>query len=185
MQDVTMVANDWQLEQQEWLEALEEIVESHGKEKSEELFHSLRTWLAKKGVANNGVALNTPYFNTISPEDQDTYPGDLELEQQLENIIKWNAQAMVLQAYDKGAGLGGHIATFAGAASVIETLLNHFLRKKTEDYGGDTFMIQGHASPGLYARAVLEGRLPVSAIADFRQETIQWCFVLSTSPPNA
>ncbi|MFK7908703.1 MAG: pyruvate dehydrogenase (acetyl-transferring), homodimeric type, partial [Chitinophagales bacterium] len=171
MQDVSM-ATDWQLEQQEWLEALEEIVEVQGKEKSEELFQSLRHWLAKKGVANNGIALNTPYLNTLSPDDAPSYPGDLKLEKELENILKWNAQAMVLQAYDKGSGLGGHIATYAGVATVIEVLLNHFLHKKTEDYGGDTFMIQGHASPGLYARAVLEGRLDKEAIANFRQETI-------------
>jgi pyruvate dehydrogenase E1 component len=171
MQDVPIL-NDWQLEQKEWLEALEEIVEAHGKEKSAELFQSLRHWLAQKGVANSGAAINTPYSNTLPTDDQPTYPGDLALEQELENIIKWNAQAMVLQGYDKGTGLGGHIATYAGAATFIEVLLNHFLHKKTDDYGGDTFMIQGHSSPGLYARAVMEGRLSKESIANFRQETI-------------
>lgn len=171
MQDAPTL-NDWQLEQQEWIEALEEVLEAHGKEKSEELFQSLRHWLARKGVANSGTALNTPYLNSIPTDEQPEYPGDIELEQELENILKWNAQAMVLQAYDKGTALGGHIATYAGAATFIEVLMNHFLRKKSEDYGGDTFMIQGHSSPGPYARAVLEGRLDVEAIANFRQETI-------------
>ncbi|MEZ4884710.1 MAG: pyruvate dehydrogenase (acetyl-transferring), homodimeric type [Chitinophagales bacterium] len=171
MQDAPIL-NDWQLEQQEWLEALEEIVEAHGKEKSAELFQSLRHWLARKGIANSGSAINTPYLNTLSVDDQPDYPGDLEIEQELENILKWNAQAIVLQAYDKGTALGGHIATYAGAATFIEVLMNHFLRKKSADYGGDTFMIQGHASPGLYARAAMEGRLSEYEIANFRQETI-------------
>ena len=140
MQDVPIL-NDWQLEQKEWLEALEEIVEAQGKEKSAELFQSLRHFLAQKGIANSGKALNTPYSNTLSIDDQPAYPGDLALEEKLENIIKWNAQAMVLQGYDKGTALGGHIATYAGAATFIEVLLNHFIHKKTADYGGDTFMI--------------------------------------------
>lgn len=166
------ILDDWKNEQAEWLEALEEVLESQGKGRSEELFRALRQWLARKGVANSGPALNTPYLNSIAPDDQPAYPGDLALEQRIEEIIRWNAQAMVLQAQDKDLALGGHIATYAACATMWEVLFNHFLRKRSADYGGDLLMIQGHASPGIYARAVWEGRLPLQAIADFRQETL-------------
>lgn len=164
--------DDWALEQQEWFEALEEVLEAQGKGRTEELFQHLRRLLARKGVANGGPALNTPYLNTIAAEDEPAYPGDLELEQRIENIIRWNAQAMVLHAQDKDLALGGHIATYAASATMSEVLFHHFLRKRSADYGGDLFMMQGHASPGVYARAVWEGRLPLQAIADFRQETL-------------
>ncbi|GAB4491790.1 MAG: pyruvate dehydrogenase (acetyl-transferring), homodimeric type [Saprospiraceae bacterium] len=164
--------DDWKSEQQEWLEAIEEVLESQGKARTEELFQSLRYLIARKGVGNGGPALNTPYINTIAPEDQPAYPGDLALEQRIENIIRWNAQAMVLQAQDKDLALGGHIATYAASATMTEVLFHHFLRKRSADYGGDLFMFQGHAAPGIYARAVWEGRLPLQAIADFRQETL-------------
>jgi pyruvate dehydrogenase E1 component len=166
------IIDDWKSEQDEWLEALEEVIESQGKGRSEELFQRLRRLMARHGAANGGPALNTPYMNTIAPEDQPAYPGDLALEQRIENIIRWNAQAMVLQAQDKDLALGGHIATYAASATMTEVLFNHFLRKRSADYGGDLFMFQGHASPGIYARAVWEGRLPEQAIADFRQELL-------------
>lgn len=164
--------DDWALEQQEWFEALEEVLEAQGKGRTEELFQHLRRLLARRGVANGGAALNTPYQNTIPVEDEPAYPGDLELEQRIENIIRWNAQALVLQAQDKDFALGGHIATYAASATMTEVLYHHFLRKRSADYGGDLFMMQGHASPGTYARAAWEGRLPMQAIADFRQETL-------------
>ena len=164
--------DDWKNEQQEWLEALEEVIESQGKVRSEELFQALRYLLARHGAATGGSALNTPYMNTIAPEDQPAYPGNLALETRIENIIRWNAQAMVLQAQDKNLALGGHIATYAACATMLEVLFNHFLRNRSADYGGDLLMFQGHASPGVYARAVFEGRLQEQAIADFRQETL-------------
>lgn len=167
-----MQLDDWRLEQEEWLEALEEIIEAHGKERSAELFQRLRYLLARHGAATGGSALNTPYRNTIPTEDQPEYPGDLEVEQRIENVLRWNAQAMVLQAQDKGLALGGHIATYAACATMLEVLLNHFLRKRSADYGGDLLMFQGHASPGLYARAHWEGRLTQDQIANFRQELI-------------
>ncbi len=168
----TVFPDDWRLEQQEWLEALEEVLEGRGKAGAEELFQNLRYLLARHGAATGGAALNTPYKNTIAPEDQPAYPGNLELERRIENVIRWNAQAMVLQAQDKNLALGGHIATYAASATMYEVLKNHFLRKRAADYGGDLIMIQGHASPGFYARAVWEGRLSLQSIADFRQETI-------------
>jgi len=166
------ILDDWKIEQQEWLEALEEVIESQGKTRSEELFQALRRMLARHGAATGGSALNTPYLNTIAPEDQPAYPGDLAMEERIENIIRWNAQAIVLQAQDKNLDLGGHIATYAACATMLEVLFNHFLRKRSADYGGDLLMFQGHASPGVYARAVFESRLPEQAIADFRQETL-------------
>lgn len=166
------VLDDWKQEQEEWLEALEEVLEGEGKGRTAELFQRLKYLLARHGVANGGPALNTPYLNTISSDDQPEYPGDLELEQKIENLIRWNAQAMVLQAQDKKLDLGGHIATYAGCATLLEVLFNHFPRKRTAEYGGDLFMFQGHASPGVYARAVMEGRLSEQAIADFRQELL-------------
>lgn len=168
----SLLSNDWKLEQDEWIEALEEVLESGGKARTEELFQKLRYFLARKGAANGGVALNTPYLNTISKDDEPEYPGDLEMEQRIENVIRWNAQAMVLHAQDKGLALGGHIATYAASATFKEVLMNHFLRKRSADYGGDLFMFQGHAAPGIYSRAVWEGRLSLQAIADFRQELI-------------
>ena len=164
--------DDWRLEQEEWLEALEEVIEAHGRTKSAELFQRLRYFLARHGAATGGSALNTPYRNTIPADEQPAYPGDLEIERRIENVIRWNAQAMVLQAQDKDLALGGHIATFAACATMLEVLFNHFLRKRSAEYGGDLFMFQGHASPGIYARAVWEGRLPVQQIADFRQELL-------------
>lgn len=164
--------DDWKSEQDEWIEALGEILEGEGKGRTEELFQKLRYFLARNGVANGGVALNTPYLNTISSDDQPAYPGDAALEQRIEEVIRWNAQAMVLQAQDKNVALGGHIATFAASATMNEVLFHHFLRKRSADYGGDLFMMQGHASPGIYARAAWEGRLSMQAIADFRQETL-------------
>ncbi|HND89486.1 MAG TPA: pyruvate dehydrogenase (acetyl-transferring), homodimeric type, partial [Saprospiraceae bacterium] len=166
------IIDDWKNEQAEWLEALEEVLESQGKGRTEELFQAMRHLLARKGVANGGPALNTPYLNTIAAEDQPAYPGDLAMEQRIEQIIRWNAQAMVLRAQDKGYALGGHIATYAACATMWEVMFNHFLRKRSADYGGDLLMIQGHASPGIYARAVWEGRLPMQAIEEFRQETL-------------
>ncbi|MEQ1744088.1 MAG: pyruvate dehydrogenase (acetyl-transferring), homodimeric type [Saprospiraceae bacterium] len=164
--------DDWRLEQEEWLEALEEVIEAHGRGKSAELFQRLRYLLARHGAANGGPALNTPYANTIPADEQPPYPGDLELEKKIENVIRWNAQAMVLQAQDKNLALGGHIATYAACATMLEVLFNHFLRKRSADYGGDLLMFQGHASPGVYARAVWEGRLKLQQIADFRQELL-------------
>jgi pyruvate dehydrogenase E1 component len=163
---------DWLLEQQEWMEALDEVIEAYGRDRAEELFQRLKRTLGQKGINTSSAVNNSPYANTIPVDEQPDYPGDLDLEAKLEGILKWNAQAMVLQGYDKHLELGGHIATYAATSTMLEVLFNHFLRNPSETYGGDLLMIQGHGSPGIYARAVLEGRLPVQAIADFRQETI-------------
>lgn len=159
-----MNEQDWQKEQAEILAAFEEVVEIYGKQPTADLLQKLKYLLAQKGIANQGASINTPYLNSIAPDEQPEYPGDLEIESRIRNIIRWNAQAMVLQGGDKNPDLGGHIATYTAAAEMIEVGMNHFFRK------GDILMIQGHASPGIYARAVMEGRLSEHAIAHFRQE---------------
>src|SRR5690606_12389420 len=101
-------------------------------------------------------AITTPYVNTIPVESEAPFPGDLALERKLRSIIRWNAVAMVVQAYRSGSGVGGHIATFASSASLVEIGFNHFFHAKTADHTGDMIYFQGHASPGPYARAFLE-----------------------------
>lgn len=161
---------DWQLELEEWIASLHEIIGEKGDEDAAELIRHLRAYAIRKGVKLAGEALNSPYINTIHVRHQPPYPGDIAMEQKIENINRWNAMAMVLQAYDSGEGLGGHIATYASAASMYEVGFNHFFRKESEDYGGDLVSFQPHAAPGIYARAMLEGRLNPEQLGNFRRE---------------
>ncbi len=161
---------DWQLERKEWIAALQEIIEERGEQDAADLMRLLRSYAIRKGVRITGEALNTPYINTINARHQPAYPGDTALELKIENINRWNAMAMVLQAYDSGAGLGGHIATYASAASMYEVGFNHFFKKKSADYGGDLVSFQPHAAPGIYARAMIEGRLQEDHLKNFRRE---------------
>ncbi len=164
------VNNDWLLEQAEWLEALEEIIEDKSSDDVKSLFTELRKLAARKGVTMSGTALNTPFTNTIHPHEQPKYPGDHALEQRIENLNRWNAMAMVLQGADSDSGVGGHISTYAACATMYEVALNHFIRRPSADYGGDLMMIQGHAAPGIYARSFLEGRLNSQNMSNFRRE---------------
>ncbi|RKR15212.1 pyruvate dehydrogenase E1 component [Maribacter vaceletii] len=168
----TVKANDleWGQELQEWIASLDEVIQDLGDEQAAKLIRRLRAFAIKKGVKLAGEALNSPYINTINVKHQPPYPGDTVLETKIENINRWNAMAMVLQGYDSGAGVGGHIATYASAASMYEVGLNHFFRKKSEDYGGDLVSFQPHAAPGIYARALLEGRLTEDNLKNFRRE---------------
>ena len=161
---------DWEQELQEWMEALGEVIDHQGDEQAAQLIRKLRALAIRKGVMLGGEALNSPYINTINIKHQPAYPGDTVLESKIENINRWNAMAMVLQGYDSGEGVGGHIATYASAASMYEVGLNHFFRKKSEAYGGDLVSFQPHAAPGIYARALLEGRLKVDHLKNFRRE---------------
>ena len=158
------------MELEEWIASLKEVVDEHGDEKAAELIGQLRHYALRQGVKLAGEGLNTPYINTINVRHQPPYPGDTALETKIENINRWNAMAMVLQAYDSGEGLGGHIATYASAASMYEVGLNHFFRKRSENYGGDLVSFQPHAAPGIYARALLEGRLTEQQLKNFRRE---------------
>jgi pyruvate dehydrogenase E1 component len=130
----------------------------------------VRDYLTDAHVIVEDATFNTPYRNTIPLEQQPAYPGNIELEQRIENINRWNAMAMVLRGYDSGTGVGGHIGTYASGATMLEVGLNHFFRNKGPDYGGDFISIQAHCSPGIYARAFLEGRLSSTQLENFRRE---------------
>ncbi len=114
--------------------------------------------------------VNTPYINTIHKSKQPPYPGDRDIERRIKSIIRWNAMAMVVRANRAEAGIGGHISTFASAATLLEVGFNHFFRARTEDFCGDLVYFQGHASPGIYSRAFLEGRLTEQHLENFRRE---------------
>jgi pyruvate dehydrogenase E1 component len=158
------------IEKEEWIESLDAFLQFHGGEKACNLLTSLKHYLARKGVPFQGENMNTPYINTIHVSGEPTYKGDIELEHKIENINRWNAMAMVLQGYDNGSGVGGHIATYASAATMYEVGFNHFFRAKSEEYGGDLISFQPHASPGIYARAFLEGRLSEDNLHNYRRE---------------
>jgi pyruvate dehydrogenase E1 component len=121
-------------------------------------------------VIVDDAPLNTPYRNTIPLAQQPAYPGDIELEERIENIIRWNAMALVLRGYDSGTGVGGHIGTYASAATMIEVGLNHFFKVRSEEYGGDLVSVQAHASTGIYARSLLDGSLTEQQANNFRRE---------------
>ena len=158
------------IEMQEWLESMESLLRADGPERAKAIFRAVQKYLADENVIVEDATLNTPYRNTIPLEQQPAYPGNIELETRIENILRWNAMAMVLRAYDSGTGVGGHIGTYASAATMMEVGLNHFFRNRGDDYGGDLISIQAHASPGVYARAYLEGRLTHAQLENFRRE---------------
>ena len=162
--------SEWESEQREWLEALDSVLEEHGEEGVKTLLSRLQLQLSHRGVLLDERALNTPYTNTIPLRAEPAYPGDIDLENHIENIIRWNAVAMVLQAYDSGSGVGGHIATYTSASTMMEVGFNHFFRAASESYGGDQVHFQAHSAPGVYARAWLEGRISTQTLRNFRRE---------------
>jgi pyruvate dehydrogenase E1 component len=170
MQSEQLPGDDWLDEQQEWLEALDGVLTQRGGDSARELLSKLEAHLSSRGLVLTGAALNTPYRNTIDLRDQPAYPGDIELETRIGNIIRWNAVAMVLQAYDSGSGVGGHIATYLSAATMMEVGFNHLFRAPGDESGGDQVHFQAHTAPGVYARAFLEGRLSAQQLANFRRE---------------
>ena len=163
-------AQEQDMELQEWLESLDDILRHQGAGRAQDILRALQERLVRGGVQLDDAPLNTPYRNTIPLSEQPAYPGNLELERRIENIIRWNAIAMVLQAADSGSGVGGHIATYASAATMLEVGFNHFFRCRDADYGGDLVNVQAHAAPGIYARAFLEGRLSERQLQNFRRQ---------------
>lgn len=157
------------LDKSEWLESIEYIYKEFGVEGVKEILSSLEDHIHSKGIEFE-KKFNTPYINTISTDEQPVYPGNLELEKRIENIIRWNAMAIVLRAQDEGAGVGGHIATYASTATIMEVGFNHFFRKKSKDYGGDLVLPQPHGAPGIYARAYMEGRLKQTQLVNYRRQ---------------
>ena len=162
--------DDWELEQQEWLDALVSVMRERGGDAAKHLLSRLQHQLSGQDVELTDAALNTPYKNTILLADEPPYPGDIELESRIENILRWNAVAMVLQAYDSGSGVGGHIATYLSASTMMEVGFNHFFRAHGHTDGADQVHFQAHTSPGVYARAWLEGRLTQTHLENFRRE---------------
>lgn len=154
----------------EWLESVEYVYREFGEEGVRHILRSLQDHALGMNISLAEATLNTPYINSIPVEQQAAYPGDIELEKRIENIIRWNAMAMVLQAADEGTGVGGHIATYASAATMLEVGFNHVFRARSENYHGDMVIPQPHAAPGIYARAFLEGRLSEENLKNFRRE---------------
>ena len=161
---------DIEEDSKDWLEAIENIHDTYGSSGVDQILDSLSNWYIQQEFKATSVSFNTPYLNTIPLSKQPDYPGDLEIEQKIENILRWNAMAMVLQGQDSGAGVGGHIATYASAATMMEVGFNHFFRKKSKDYGGDLVILQPHAATGVYSRSWLEGELDQKVLGNYRRE---------------
>jgi pyruvate dehydrogenase E1 component len=157
------------LETAEWVESLRSVLENQGPERVSFLLNELSEVAHREG-AELPFTATTPYINTIAAEKQPRYPGNRELERRIKSIIRWNAMAMVTRANRAHEGIGGHISTFASAATLYEVAFNHFFKGKGGDYSGDQIYFQGHAAPGMYARAFLEGRIDEQHLVNFRQE---------------
>ncbi|MDH3642947.1 MAG: pyruvate dehydrogenase (acetyl-transferring), homodimeric type [Gammaproteobacteria bacterium] len=170
MREDAEMQDGWATEQEEWLEAIDDVLNHRGEAETRELLLKLQAHLSHRGMVLTDAALNTPYKNTIDVRDQPEYPGNIELEMRIGDIVSWNAVAMVLQAYDSGADVGGHIATYLSAATMMEVGFNHVFRAECSDYGGDQVHFQAHTAPGVYARAFLEGRLDATQLTNFRRE---------------
>ncbi len=160
-------AND--VEIREWLESLDYVIKHGGPERVQTLLERLQIHARQAGVEIPFTA-NTPYINTIPPERQPVYPGSRDLERRIKSLVRWNALAMVVRANREESGIGGHISTYASAATLYEVGYNHFFRGKGDDHDGDIIYFQGHASPGIYSRAFLEGRLTKEHLSCFRRE---------------
>jgi pyruvate dehydrogenase E1 component len=156
-------------ETREWLESIDSVLKTHGAERAHFLLERLIDHTRRSG-AYLPFKPNTAYVNTISGAQERDYPGDRTIERRLEAYIRWNAMAMVVQANRQSSEYGGHIATYASAATLYEVGFNHFWRAASDKHPGDMIYIQGHASPGIYSRAYLEGRLTEEHLRHFRQE---------------
>src|SRR5262250_936180 len=157
------------LEIQEWFESLDSVLEASGPDVAREILERLRAHATVNGIDLPFTA-NTPYTNTIPLRLQPIFPGDQELERRIKSLIRWNALAMVVRANREEHGIGGHISTYASAATLYEVGFNHFFRARSAEFEGDTVYFQGHAAPGIYARAYLEGRIDVQHLENFRRE---------------
>jgi len=156
-------------ELREWGESLDVVLKEEGAERVNAILEALRVRAQLAGVTTPFTA-NTPYVNTIPASEQAPFPGNQEIERRIKSLVRWNALAMVVRANKLESGIGGHISTYASAATLYEVGFNHFFRARTNDFEGDTIYFQGHAAPGIYARAFLEGRLSVQQLENFRRE---------------
>jgi len=158
-----------EIEEKEWIESLDQVLQRDGKDRAKELIHKIKVHAQKSGV-DIPYSANTPYINTIHSSDQPEYPGDYKIERQIRSIVRWNAMAMVVRANRIEDGIGGHISTYASAATLFSVGFNHFFRAKSNDHEGDIIYFQGHASPGIYARSFLEGNITIEQMENFRRE---------------
>src|SRR5258706_928804 len=153
----------------EWIEAFDQVVDEEGTRRGTQLLEALSKRAREAGV-DVPVQLNTPYLNTIPVEDEVPYPGDRQLERRIKSLIRWNAMAMVHRQNKKDPGIGGHISTYSSLATLLEVGFNHFFHATYGGQPGDFGYFQGHASPGVYGRAFLEGRLTQQHLENFRHE---------------
>jgi pyruvate dehydrogenase E1 component len=156
-------------ETQEWLDSLDGIVNTHGKARAQVLMNRLLGRALELQVGLPSL-VSTPYLNSIATDQEPWFPGDDDMERRIRAVIRWNAMAMVVRANHRSEGIGGHLATYASSASLIEVGFNHFFRGKDSGGSGDQIYFQGHAAPGIYARAFLEGRLSETHLDNFRTE---------------
>ena len=153
----------------EWLDSLRYVINSRGPDRAAYLLHAIEQEAYRLGVPIP-FSTTTPYINTIPAEEQPPFPGNREIERRIKSIIRWNAMAMVVRANREDKSIGGHISTFASSATLVEVAMNHFIRGRGKDFSGDQVYFQGHASPGIYSRAFLEGRLTEKHLENFRRE---------------
>ena len=159
------------IETREWQESLDYVVQrGGGVARAAELLRQLEFHSRQSGYRLPFTA-NTPYVNSVPPDQQPAFPGNQALERRIKSLVRWNALSMVVRANKLSDGIGGHISTFASAATLYEVGFNHFFKGKGQGYDGDVIFFQGHAAPGIYARAFLEGRLSVEKLENFRRET--------------
>tara|TARA_B100000749_G_scaffold46648_1_gene32829 strand:- start:50 stop:2707 length:2658 start_codon:yes stop_codon:yes gene_type:complete len=157
------------LETQEWLDALESVLDNEGEDRAHYLMTRLGELASRSGTPLP-YAITTPYRNTIPVTHEARMPGDLFMERRIRSLVRWNALAMVMRTNQQDPDLGGHISTFASSATLYDIGFNYFFKAPTEEHGGDLVFFQGHASPGIYARAFMEGRISEEQMENFRQE---------------
>ena len=157
------------LETQEWLDSLESVLDNEGEDRAHYLMTRLGELASRSGTPLP-YAITTPYRNTIPVTHESRMPGDLFMERRIRSMVRWNALAMVMRTNQQDPDLGGHISTFASSATLYDIGFNYFFKAPTEEHGGDLVFFQGHASPGIYARAFLEGRISEDQLDNFRQE---------------
>ncbi len=157
------------IETREWQDSLDYVLQSGGAARVAEILSELEVHARRRGLKLPFTA-NTPYVNTIGVDEQTPVPGSNEIERRIKSLVRWNAMAMVVKANLASDGIGGHISTFASSATLYEVGFNHFFKGKGHKEGGDFVYFQGHASPGMYSRAFLEGRLSQQQLENFRRE---------------
>ncbi|MET0772507.1 MAG: pyruvate dehydrogenase (acetyl-transferring), homodimeric type, partial [Candidatus Limnocylindrales bacterium] len=158
-------------ETEDWIESLDSIVQQDGVSRARFVLYRLLKRARQLDIGLPALT-QTRYINTISPEQEPEFPGDEAMELRIRRMVRWNAVAMVLRANHASPGIGGHLATYASAASLYEVGFNHFFRGKDAPGMGDQVFFQGHAAPGIYARAFVEGRLTEDQLDHFRRETV-------------